>query len=132
MSINQVLESLASSEDAAVGRLIEWLRIPSISTDPKYKADVARAAEWCAAKLREAGFSIDVLPTKDKDGNAGHPMIFGLCEADPSYKGPHVLFYGHYDVQPVDPLKLWESPPFEPVVKQAESGGPGKRIIARG
>ena len=132
MSIAQVLDVIKSSESTAIGRLVEWLKIPSISTDPKYKADVTRAAEWCAAKLREAGFKIDVVPTRDKHGQPGHPMIFGGCEGDAGYTGPHVLFYGHYDVQPVDPLNLWENPPFEPVIKEGSSKGPGRRIVARG
>ncbi len=82
------------------------MRIPSISTDPKWKADCAKAAEWLAADLASLGFEAAV------QANA-RPS----CRGRPGQGGggkPHVLFYGHYDVQPVDPLNLWDKPPFEP------------------
>jgi acetylornithine deacetylase/succinyl-diaminopimelate desuccinylase-like protein len=111
---------------------MDLLRIPSISTDPAYQADCRRAAEWCAAHLRESGFDAQLRETTDEHGKAGHPVVLAHSPGAPDYKGPHVLFYGHYDVQPVDPVELWESPPFEPVLKDAIEGGPGKRLVARG
>jgi acetylornithine deacetylase/succinyl-diaminopimelate desuccinylase-like protein len=130
MTAERVLSILSSNESAAIARLIDWLRIPSVSTDPAYKADTARAAEWAAARLRESGLKVEVLPTGDPPGS-GHPVVLAESEGSPDYAGPHVLFYGHYDVQPPDPLELWESPPFEPVIRPA-SGEVGERIVARG
>lgn len=133
MSVDRVLSWLESNEQAGVDRLCEWLRIPSISTDPKFAGDVRRAAEWCVAHLRESGIDAEVRETTTKDGEPGHPIVYAHVEGDASYTGPHVLFYGHYDVQPVDPIHLWESDPFQPVVRDARPGEPGgKRIVARG
>lgn len=134
-SPDPVLAWLRSNETAAVDRLIEWLRIPSVSTDPKYRDDVRRAAAWCESHLRESGLHAEVRETGKigPDGRgAGHPIVWATSPGSPDYKGPHVLFYGHYDVQPADPLELWESPPFEPVVQPAVPGGPGERLVARG
>jgi len=131
MSTKAVLDTLARNDRAAIDRLIDWLRIPSISTDPTYAPDVRRAAEWCADQLNALGFTAHVRETTNPKG-AGHPIVMATIEAAPDYKGPHVLFYGHYDVQPVDPIDLWESPPFEPAMKPAVKGGPGERIVARG
>lgn len=127
------LEHLTADEPAAIARLIEWLRIPSISTDPAYKAEVTRAAEWAAEDLRSSGFEVRVVPTGDPAGS-GHPVVLATTPGDDDYTGPHVLFYGHYDVQPVDPLDLWHADPFDPQVKPAETGGggAGERIVARG
>jgi acetylornithine deacetylase/succinyl-diaminopimelate desuccinylase-like protein len=127
-----VLAALTANEPAAVDRLVDWLKIPSISTDPAYKGDVARAAEWSAAALRELGFEAKVIPAGDPAGS-GHPIVLATIEPKAGYKGPRILFYGHYDVQPVDPVDLWKSPPFEPVIREAQSGEEGgKRIVARG
>jgi len=123
----RVLEWLDREQPKSIARLIDWLKIPSISTDPKYKADVAKAGEWCAAQLRECGFKAELCTTP------GHPIVLASCEGSPEYKGPHVLFYGHYDVQPVDPVSLWESPPFEPVIRGPKPGEEGgERVVARG
>lgn len=127
---SSVLARLESNEPAAISRLIDWLKIPSISTDPDYKAETARAADWAADHLRESGLSVEMLPTGDPPGS-GHPIVLAESDPAPDYNGPHVLFYGHYDVQPADPLELWESPPFEPVIKPAE-GAVGERVVARG
>lgn len=127
-----VLERLDQNENAAIQRWMDWLRIPSISTDPKHSSDMKRAADWCADHLRGSGFDASVVPASDGKGKQGHPIVMGHCPGSPDYQGPHVLFYGHYDVQPVDPVNLWESPPFEPVLKPAVPGGPGERIVARG
>jgi acetylornithine deacetylase/succinyl-diaminopimelate desuccinylase-like protein len=135
MSLSAVLDQLKRDESAAVSRLVDWLRIPSISTDPKFKPDVARAAEWAAAQLRECGLQVEVCPTSVPGGKpgSGHPIVLAHSKGDAGYRGPHVLFYGHYDVQPCDPLELWESPPFEPVRRAARKGeAGGERLVARG
>ena len=90
--------------------LFEFLRIPSISTLPDHKSDVIRAAEFTASKLKAAGLeNVEVIETD------GHPLVYGdWLHAEGK---PTVLFYGHYDVQPVDPIELWESPPFEPTIR---------------
>lgn len=130
MHTDQVIDHLSAHEADSTRRLIEWLKIPSVSTDPAYRNDVARAGAWCAARLREAGFEVEVIPTGSPE-KPGHPIVLATTPGDVAYRGPHVLFYGHYDVQPADPIALWESPPFEPVIKDAE-GDVGERIVARG
>lgn len=127
----KVLQRLESVEQASIGRWMDWLRIPSISTDPAYREDCRRAAEWCASHLRESGFEVEIRETTDDHGKSGHPIVLAHATGSPEYRGPHVLFYGHYDVQPADPLELWESPPFEPVIREA-SGEIGPRVVARG
>jgi acetylornithine deacetylase/succinyl-diaminopimelate desuccinylase-like protein len=112
------LEYTRANEKRFIDELIELLKIPSISADSKYQKDVARAAEFIKNKLIEAGADkVEVCPTK------GHPIVYGEKMIDPAL--PTVLVYGHYDVQPVDPLNLWHSPPFEPVIKDG-------KIYARG
>ncbi len=118
-ALSPVLDHLDSNLDASLERLFSLLRIPSISTDPAYKADCRRAAEWLAQDLKTIGFDAGVRDTP------GHPMVVAHHDG-PSPDSPHVLFYGHYDVQPVDPLGLWESDPFDPAVKEIE---PGRKII---
>tara|TARA_R110000782_G_scaffold54637_9_gene115516 strand:- start:4148 stop:5602 length:1455 start_codon:yes stop_codon:yes gene_type:complete len=126
------LEHLTADEPAAIARLIEWLRIPSISTDPAYKAEVAKAGDWAAEQLTAAGFEVRVVPTGDPAGS-GHPVVLASTPGADDYTGPHVLFYGHYDVQPVDPVDLWAADPFDPQHKPAETGGgAGERLVARG
>ncbi len=120
--------SLAHYLDAHRGRfldeLLEWLRIPSVSADPKHKADVARAAEFVADQLRSAGAEeVTVHPTD------GHPIVTGECIVDPGL--PTVLVYGHYDVQPPDPLELWDTEPFEPQIRKTDTH-PDGAVYARG
>ena len=109
---------IQQNKENFLGELIDLLKIPSVSADSKFKADVAKAAEFIKQKMIEAGVdSAEICPTD------GHPIVYGEKIVDPSL--PTVLVYGHYDVQPPDPLDLWDSPPFEPVVKN-------ERIYARG
>ncbi len=104
--------------------LFEFLKIPSISADPNYKNDVKKAADWIAEKLLDAGCEkVKIENTK------GHPIVYG--ENFISKELPTILVYGHYDVQPPDPIDLWENPPFEPVIKNTKIH-PGGAIFARG
>lgn len=119
MSLDAVLARIDADLPQALERLMELLRIPSISTDPAFKPDCARAADWLVADLQTLGFTAASRPTP------GHPMVVGHGGAG----GRHVLFYGHYDVQPVDPLELWARDPFDP---QIEDTPKGKVIRARG
>jgi acetylornithine deacetylase/succinyl-diaminopimelate desuccinylase-like protein len=129
--LERVLQWVEDEENAAVGALMEWLAIPSISTDPAFTVEVKRAASWAADHLRASGLSVEILPTGTAE-RPGHPVVLATSPGASDYRGPHVLFYGHYDVQPVDPLDLWESPPFQPVIRDSVKGGPGRRIVARG
>lgn len=119
MSLDAVLARIDADLPEALERLMVLLRIPSISTDPAYKAACAAAAEWLAEDLRGLGFDAASRPTP------GHPMVVGHGGEG----GRHLLFYGHYDVQPVDPLELWARDPFDP---QIEDTPKGKVIRARG
>ena len=120
--IDSVLARIDANLDGAVGRLLDFVSIPSVSTDPAFAADCERAAHWAADQLQAIGFAADVRPT------SGHPMVVAHARcARPDV--PHVLFYGHYDVQPADPIELWRTPPFQPHVVE-ESGG--RQIVGRG
>ena len=101
---------LAETRDQRLESLKEFLRIPSISTLPEHAPDVRRAAEWLAGVLRDAGIEhVEVSET------GGHPVVYGdWLHAEGA---PTVIVYGHYDVQPVDPLDLWHSAPFDPVIQ---------------
>lgn len=117
-----ILQQVDQDLDRSLERLFAFLRIPSVSAQPSHAADCRRAAEWLRAELEALGFDASVRET------AGHPMV--VAHDAVAESGPHVLFYGHYDVQPTDPLPLWKSDPFEPaIVSEAD----GRRIIvARG
>lgn len=120
--IEAVLNSIDANLDASRERLFDLLRIPSVSTDPAFTQHCVRAADWLAEQLKGLGYAADVRPTP------GHPIVVGHAQAKRK-DAPHVLFYGHYDVQPPDPLELWESDPFAPRLAAGESG---QEIVARG
>jgi len=106
------------NQDRFLTELIDWLRIPSVSADPKFHGDVLKAADYLKTRLEEAGLEkVELCQT------AGNPIVYGEKIVDPSL--PTVLVYGHYDVQPADPYELWTSGPFEPIIKDG-------KIYARG
>lgn len=112
MTLAPVLSRIDADLDAATNRLLELLRIPSISTDSAYKPDCDRAADWLVADLETIGFTASKRPTP------GHPMVVAHYDGP----GPHILFYGHYDVQPVDPIELWDRDPFDPAIENTDKG----------
>lgn len=121
-SIDKVLARIDADLDNSLDRLFNLLKIQSISTDPAYASQCSEAAEWLAKELTGIGIEASVRET------GGHPMVVGHRKS--GKPGPHVLFYGHYDVQPVDPLELWDNDPFEPSIS---TRGDGTKIItARG
>jgi acetylornithine deacetylase/succinyl-diaminopimelate desuccinylase-like protein len=122
-SLDSVLAQADAALDRSRARLFALLRIPSISAQPAHAEDCRRAAEWVRGELAGLGFAASLRPT------AGHPVVLAHHPGPAEYAGPHILFYGHYDVQPVDPVALWSSPPFEP---QLVDGPRGKRFVARG
>lgn len=108
--MDQALEFANNNFETSVEQLKDFLRIPSVSTDPAFSESVRAAAEWLAADLKRIGVAeVEICETP------GHPIVFGHHRVSES--APTVLVYGHYDVQPPDPLDLWNSPPFEPVIK---------------
>ena len=119
-----VLQKIDADLDQSLERLFEFLRIQSISTDPAYKDQCQSAAEYVAKDLSGIGFKTSIRPTE------GHPIVVGKGSPRANGKAPRVLFYGHYDVQPVDPLALWETPPFAPRIATLPDGR--KIIVARG
>ncbi|HEX3338546.1 MAG TPA: M20/M25/M40 family metallo-hydrolase [Pseudolabrys sp.] len=120
-TLDAVLNRIDQEIDHSVERLFALLRIASVSTDPAFKDQCRAAAEHVATDLKSIGFEATVRPT------AGHPVVVGKSNGA---AGPRVLFYGHYDVQPVDPLSLWKTPPFEPRIETLPDGR--KIIVARG
>ncbi|OED37446.1 hypothetical protein AB833_23800 [Chromatiales bacterium (ex Bugula neritina AB1)] len=118
--LSGVLNYIDAERDNALQRLFDLLRIESISTDPAYNAQCTAAADWLVDDLNSIGFN---ATRRDTDG---HPMVVAHT---PGGTGPHLLFYGHYDVQPVDPLELWHSDPFAPAL---EDTALGKVIRGRG
>ncbi|MEM6759166.1 MAG: M20/M25/M40 family metallo-hydrolase [Pseudomonadota bacterium] len=112
MSLDAVLSRIDTDLPQATERLLTLLRIPSISTDPAFAADCDSAADWLVSDLQSLGIDAQKRPTP------GHPMVVGHQEGD----GPHLLFYGHYDVQPVDPLDLWDRDPFDPALEDTPKG----------
>ena len=123
-TLSQVLKKLDATQDQALERLFELIRIPSVSTDPAYKPQCQQAADWCARQLRDIGFEARWCRPRGIRwwwATPGRALANGA---------PHVLFYGHYDVQPPDPLELWKTPPFEPRIASDKVNG--KVIVARG
>ena len=112
-------EYLQRNREKSLQELIDWLRIPSVSAKSEHRGDTAAAAEWLAARMREAGLqTVEVIPTE------GHPIVLGEWRGAPA-GAPTLLLYGHYDVQPPEPLNEWTSEPFEPTVRDG-------RLFARG
>ena len=121
-TIDDVLSAIDSGQKTALDRLFAFLSIPSISALPAHFPDCERAADSLVTELSDLGFEASKRPT------AGRPMVVGRIAAA-RREAPSVLLYGHYDVQPVDPLNLWRTPPFEP---KLEAGPHGEEIVARG
>ena len=108
--MTQLETYMRENENRFLEDLKGWLRIPSISTLPEHADDIRLAAEYAADQLRRVGFErVEIIPTQ------GHPLVYGEWLKVPGK--PTLLIYGHYDVQPVDPVNLWESPPFEPTIR---------------
>jgi acetylornithine deacetylase/succinyl-diaminopimelate desuccinylase-like protein len=126
-ALDATLARIDQNLDQALDRLFALIAIPSISTDPAYAQDCVHAAEWLVGELRGLGFDTTLRPTP------GHPMVVAKARTGRPATGqksaPHLLFYGHYDVQPPDPLDLWQTPPFAPRLAESASG---KQIIGRG
>lgn len=123
--LQDVLDFADRNNAANIERLFSFLRIPSLSADPAYRGECLRAAEWIAGELRSLGCLAEVRETP------GCPMVVAHYTPNgATSRTPHVLFYGHYDVQPADPLELWHTPPFEPVIRTGADGV--ERIFGRG
>ncbi len=117
--LQKALEFASQNNERFLAELKEVLAIPSISTDPEHKADMQKAAEWMASQLRTIGMNnVQIMPT------GGHPVVYGDWNGA-GKSAPTVMIYGHYDVQPADPLELWHTPPFEATVR-------GENLYARG
>jgi acetylornithine deacetylase/succinyl-diaminopimelate desuccinylase-like protein len=121
-SLTSVLEQIESRHDAAVAELTEFLRFPSVSADPTRAKDVQACAQWLDRRLSAVGLSSEVVPT------SGHPIVLARNEHWPNR--PTLLLYGHYDVQPPEPLAAWATPPFEPATRKTAAGTDA--IFARG
>ncbi len=123
--INKVLDHIDSNLEKSLNRLSDLVAIPSVSTDPAYASECRKAADWLSDRLKVIGFDASVRTT------TGHPMVVAHYAPESLAEPvPHVLFYGHYDVQPADPIELWDSPPFEATRKVGENGR--EHIVARG
>lgn len=118
---DQVLALSEARFDQAVADWMAWLRIPSVSAQPQHRDDCRKAADWAGEMLRGLDFQVEIIDTP------GHPVV--LARYDGPADAPHLLYYGHYDVQPPEPLDLWTAPPFDP---QLVDGPHGKRVVARG
>jgi amidohydrolase len=121
--LQSVLDRVDADFDNSLERLFALIRIKSISADPAFIEDCKQAAQHLAGEIEALGFTAEVRPT------AGHPAVIAKAKGNTGNR-PHILFYGHYDVQPVDPLELWHRPPFEPVVTKHADGR--DIIVARG
>lgn len=117
MAMNNILKYIDDNRDKFVQQLCDWLKIPSVSTDSAFRDEVRRAAQWLHDRFEGMGLASEIIET------VGHPIVY--AETPPVPGGPVVLVYGHYDVQPPDPLDLWDSPPFEPAIRDG-------KVYARG
>lgn len=117
--LKSVLDQIDATKEDALSRLFEFIKIKSISTDPEFADECRKAAQWISDDLTSIGFHSSVRETN------GHPAVMAHFDGD----GPHILFYGHYDVQPVDPIDLWTTDPFSPELRD---GDLGKVISGRG
>jgi acetylornithine deacetylase/succinyl-diaminopimelate desuccinylase-like protein len=128
-----VLHHLDADRDHALQRMVQLLSIPSVSTDPAYETQVHEAAAWIASYCEVLGMSVRVTQPTGPDGKRGHPVVLAKSMPQRVAEGAtkRVLFYGHYDVQPPDPVEKWSSPPFEPTVKDAPHEA-GRAVFARG
>jgi acetylornithine deacetylase/succinyl-diaminopimelate desuccinylase-like protein len=116
--MSSLVQYIEAKQQENLNELVEFLKIPSVSTKSEHKPDIERAAHWVAEKLRRAGLDkVEILPT------GGHPMVYG--EWLQAAGKPTLLFYGHYDVQPAEPLELWTSPAFDPAVRNGKLYGRG-------
>ena len=111
--LDATLSRIDNEMEQNLKRLFDFLKIRSISTDPQFKKDCVEAANWLVEDLKSFGAKVEKYET------GGHPIVLGNLGRG---SGPHILFYGHYDVQPVDPLELWHRDPFEPVIEKLPSG----------
>ena len=114
--IDPVLSRIDAELPAALDRLLDLMRLKSISTDPAYKADCAAAADWLVNDLQSIGVKAATYATP------GHPMVMGHIDGPEDSGAPHLVFYGHYDVQPIDPIELWDSDPFDPKIEDTAKG----------
>jgi len=121
-TLEDVLSTIDAEQGAALDRVFALLSIPSVSADPAHFPDCDRAADWLTRELTDLGFEAA------RHDTAGRPMVVGSAKAK-TRDAPSLLFYGHYDVQPADPLELWTTPPYEPRLADRPNG---KRIVARG
>ena len=117
--MDQVIDYLKANRKRFLAELFEYLRFPSVSAQPAHKKDLLACAEWLAAHCRGIGLTAEVRPT------AGHPIVVAKTPRTAGSRKPHYVVYGHYDVQPPEPLELWKTPPFEPRVE-------GRNLFARG
>ena len=120
--LDPVLKRIDADLEDAIGRWSELLRIPSVSTDPAYGDDMRRAAQWLVDTLEPLGFTVEIRETD------GHPVVLGH-HPGPGGDAPRLLYYGHYDVQPPDPVEAWDAGPFEPTLVD---GPHGRKMVARG
>lgn len=120
--LDPVLKRIDNDLEAAIERWSELLRIPSVSADPDYAEEVKNAAQWLSDQLKGLGFSVEIQDTP------GHPVVLAH-HPGPNGDAPHLLYYGHYDVQPPDPVELWDTGPFEPTLVD---GPHGRRMVCRG
>src|SRR3954451_19031028 len=120
--LDRILQTIDSRRQQSLDGLLEFLRIPSVSTKPEHAPDLRRCADWLAGQFRSTVLEAQIHPTK------GHPIVLARNRHQPGR--PTVLLYGHYDVQPPEPLELWKTPPFDPTVRKDDTGHDA--VFARG